>query len=311
MPISIGIDYAPPRWSCCLADDETIIERNAFKSAAALLRHLAQLCSLYPEAVLMLALPLEIERQTLHDYLLRTQAVSAVKDEQLPLFLAAISEFSQQIHLVPAVQHLPHIPAHRPLMRPTLGASTTFCMLVSLVYFMRQQEADWTEMNFSLLSLSATSYTLLVVKNGRVVDGTGERLLQRASEQTERAIIQQAIIEQLAYDLAGIMSVHQLEDVVLLVHPEVSATDESEEGQAEGEGQEEQDQLDQSYQEKIINHFSDLYQFFLYPMSEKSVAGFEAAQGAALLAQGLGTSGPAVELSRYLFPSSSSRARAI
>lgn len=294
MPISIGIDYAPPRWSCCLADDETIIERNAFKSAAALLRHLEQLCSLYPEAVLMLALPLEIERQTLHDYLMQTPAVSAVKDDQLPLFLATISEFSQQIHLVPAVQHLPHIPVHRQLLRPTLGASATFCMLVSLVHFMRQQEADWTEMNFSLLSLSATSYTLLVVKNGRVVDGTGERLLQRAGEQTEHAVIQQAILEQLAYDLAGIMSVHQLEDVVLLVHPEASA---AEEGEA-------QDQLDQSYQEKIINHFSDLYQFFLYPMSEKSVAGFEAAQGAALLAQGLGISGPTVELSRYLFPMS-------
>ncbi|BCL79796.1 DUF1464 family protein [Ktedonobacteria bacterium brp13] len=306
MPISIGIDYAPPRWSCCLADDETIIERNAFKSAAALLRHLEQLCSLYPEAVLMLALPLEIERQTLHDYLMRTQVVSAVKDDPLPLFLATISEFSQQIYLVPAVQHLPHIPVHRQLLRPTLGTSTTFCMLVSLVHFMRQQEATWTEMNFSLLSLSAMSYTLLVVKNGRVVDGTGERLLQRASEQTERAAIQQAILEQLTYDLAGIMSVHQLEDVVLLVHPEVSVADEAEE-----QAGEEQDQQNQSYQEKIINHFSDLYQFFLYPMSEKSVAGFEAAQGAALLAQGLGTSGLAVELSRYLFPSSSSCARAM
>jgi Predicted butyrate kinase len=293
MPISIGIDYAPTRWSCCVSDEETIIERTAFGSVDALVRYLAQTCAFYPEAALMIALPLEVEGQPLQRYLLQERTLVVVGDEQLQHFLRTVNEFSQQAYLVPAVQHLPTVPLYRRLLRPTLGASTTFCMLVSLLYFMRQQQADWAEMNFSLLSLQPTSYTLLVIKDGCVVDGTGEYVRCTPGESADGTSIEQAILERLTYDLAGIMAVHQLENVVLLFHAELLATDEQEANPREHGAQIENP-------EAVIEHFADLYQFFMYPVSDSEMVGFEAAQGAALLAEGLRASGPAAELSHYL-----------
>lgn len=295
MPISIGIDYAPTRWSCCVSDEETIIERTAFGSVDALVRYLAQTCALYPEAALMIALPLEVEGQPLQRYLLQERTQIVGSDEQLQHFLVTINEFSQQAYLVPAVQHLPTVPLYRRLLRPTLGAATTFCMLVSLLYFMRQQQAEWAEMNFSLLSLQPTSYTLLVVKDGCVVDGTGEYVLCTSGESADGTSIEQAILERLTYDLAGIMAVHQLENVVLLFHAELRATGEQEE---KANPREHVAQIENP--EAVIEHFADLYQFFLYPVNDTGMVGFEAAQGAALLAEGLRASGPAAELSRYL-----------
>ncbi|GHO82888.1 hypothetical protein KSZ_08940 [Dictyobacter formicarum] len=45
-------------------------------------------------------------------------------------------------------------------------------------------------------------------------------------------------------------------------------------------------------------YFADRYRFFHYPQTEAELAGFEAAQGAALLAYGLGRPGLAEEVAQ-------------
>jgi Protein of unknown function (DUF1464) len=288
MAICVGVDYAHEHWKVCVAENGVIVECVAFEYEAGLLTYLERLCSWYPEIILMLATSLETPFTPLHIFLAQHSSVGRSDyaiAQTLALsrkFLLSVSELSCHSHVLPSVKFLPYVPAYRLLMRPRMGSARMVCLAVLLLYHMRQREATWDELNFIFLKLEQGAYHLLVVKNGQIVDGTGEWTVIRATgEEIEESFYQQALLEQLAYDLAALMAIHHSEDIVLLEDPVVGAT---------------------RYQDAIIEHFADYYQFFLYPQEETESHGFEVARGATIIAEGTHHPGLAADLIQRLFP---------
>ena len=83
-----------------------------------------------------------------------------------------------------------------------------------------------------------------------------------------QATYQQALWEELTQDIAGLMAIHHIEDIV----------------------------VSGDFQEAFIEHFAENYQVYLFPAGEADTPGFEGALGAAVLAGGLFLPGKAREI---------------
>ncbi|GCF10990.1 DUF1464 family protein [Dictyobacter arantiisoli] len=287
MAVSIGIDYASNTcMKICVAENTLPVEGRVFGDANALIAFVQQTASLHPELALAIMLILPQEPQVAFPQSLSDEELAALSvDASLLNVLTSLKTISQHIEILPAVKYLATIPVHRRLLRPSLGSARTLGITISLLATMQEQDASWHEMTFCLLELLDTGYRLVVVKEGQPVDGVGEWLLSlEPAAMLADALVEQALTEQLARELAGLMAIHHIEDVVLL-----DRCTQREDGRL--------------LKDVMIDYFADLYQFFLYPQSKPELVGFEAASGAALLAGIANQSGRIRELAEHLFSS--------
>jgi predicted butyrate kinase (DUF1464 family) len=273
-----------------------LAEFHQFEVAEEMLESIRQLCARYPEPTIVVALDVatpfialtalgdeQLERliQRYHP----TQAFS-----ELTAVLRTLRALSSQSYCAPSVEFLPTVPLHRFLMRSALGSAGEVCAVVALLHFMREQQASWEEMNFFCINAGEEGSSVLVVVNGQIVNGIG--LLQGSSqlaassyltslegeqgsadsEQERRALFQPALDEAfwegLTQELAGLLAVHHLEDLVVL-------------GVQSG---------------KLVERLAETYQVYLFPHASTERQGYELALGAALLGDGLETPGSAAEV---------------
>lgn len=192
--------------------------------------------------------------------------------ESLERFLIAIDSMNLNTYTVPPLRSLPGLPWHRKLMRDNLGEAHILCAAMTLLCRMRQREAIWPEMRFLFLEASGLNSNVIAIEDGRIVNGMTSVLFETRGQQkrsdAEGDGAGEAFWEQIAQMLAGLLAVHHIEDVVILG----DRTDE------------------------VIAHFDGFYQFYLFPNDVQEQAGYEAAIGAALLAEGFYTSGIAAEV---------------
>lgn len=277
--ISIGIDYSGVDWKLCLTEDGQATECLSFADQGSVVRWLAHTSALYSEPAIGFSsrLACAFGPASIRLYDADTLAPSS-EGHWLPDFLAALATFSQHSYCLPALQHLPSIPAHRRLLHPTMGTANILCSIANLLYRMRQSDASWSEMRFLCLEVGPWNSTISVVQDGLIIDGTGARPGLQESLPSE--IQTQAFWEELIHDLAGLMAVHHFEDIVI--------------------SQQAGSDTAAACKEEVIQHLGDLYQFYLYPQSETALTGFESAFGAALLVSGFSQPGPLAELAMRL-----------
>ncbi len=297
MAISIGVDYVGGQWRYCVIDQGNLSELHTFADAGTLLTALNQTCTLYPEPGLVLALNAQTPLRALST-LTEPQLVRLLREDAaafaFPADLAAMQTLyalSIQSYCAPAVAYLPTVPAYRRLLRAALGDAGEVCTVVALLHHMREQGAGWQEMNFIYLHLSERGICALVVQDGRIVNGiarlqgsgqTTAHAQLRDLEYTEAAprvdsevfqtLYREAFWEGLTQELAGLLAIHHLEDLVVL-------------GQQSDE---------------LVERLADTYQVYLFPHAQSEATGYEAALGAAILAEGLNQPGTAAELVDYL-----------
>lgn len=298
MAISIGIDYAPGQWRVCNVEHDKQAEFQVCATAGEMQALVSQVCALYPEPTIVISLdvttpfaPLSALTEQQLDHLAQryhpTPACSEVKEA-----LATLRSLSQHAYCAPSVEYLPTLPAYRHLLRPALGNANEVCAIVALLHYMREQEASWPEMNFFYVNASESGTCVLVIKDGQIVNGIGlvqgsplpaayqylatlesaEDAEEEAARATFRQAQNEAFWEGLRQDLAGLLAVHQIEDVVLL-------------GQKSP---------------VLIERLADLYQVYHFPHVHPDGAGYESALGAALLAEGLEQDGCAAEVVNHL-----------
>jgi Protein of unknown function (DUF1464) len=280
MTIYIGLDYSYQTWKTYISGRDAGEECSEFHAISDLHRHLEHVYRTYPGAHLALAQPLEIALTPLALWYEDQQAQAYVDPaaHELKDFLIALNDLALTGSLLPAVRYLPSVPEHRRLMRPSLGSAGMLCIVTTLLYHLREQGAEWSELTFGCLELMDASYRLVVIRAGQIVDGTAvwQPFLATDAGDVADTILEQALLEQLSGELAGLMAIHHCTDVVLLDH--------TSSGRKDG----------------VIDYFSDLYQFFLSPPIKAELVGFEVAQGASLCAAGLNQSGLAGEIVQRL-----------
>jgi predicted butyrate kinase (DUF1464 family) len=262
MSVSLGVSYSMGNWKTCLVENGQVLEFYSFVDHVAVRAYLEHTCTLYPEPTIVVSTDLEtpftslvdISWTRVEDMILQRYTLEQ-KDRLLEL-LIAIGYSNINSYFAPSVRYLPTMPQYRLLMRESPGTSNHVCAVASLLSQLRIQEATWSEMNFLCLEVNANLRSILVVEDGQIVNGMSS--MTRSEEQFQEAY-EQAFWEGLTQDLAGLMAIHHLEDIVV-------------------SGQR---------REAFIERFADSYQVYHFPYIQPDVEGFEAATGAAAIAEGL------------------------
>ncbi len=262
MTMSIGIDYKAGEWKTCFTENGQTIELCTFANSDVILEYIERICSFYPEPIIALSSRLET---TLCSLQTLENAAKMPEMSDLHIFLATITSFNRKNFHLPGLKHLKSVPRYRKRKRKDMGDADTLCSVATLLYRMRQQEATWSEMRFLYLEVGEDDRSIVVIKDGRVVDGLTVRMeVDEGEDEQER---EQAFWEALAEDVAGLMAIHHFEDIIVIDrHSSL------------------QDKLDRS---TVVDRLGDTYQLYLFPRSESEPEGFESAIGASLIAEGL------------------------
>lgn len=293
MSLSIGIDYGRRSWKLCLLDEAQPPEYHCFTSPAELLASLARLCALFPEPVITLAagngLPLErLDRLAAE----QVAALTAGYDEPAPAlpssipaekpasslvqapatsplalttFLETLQRLNLHSYVLPSLLHLPTVPAYRLLLERLPSSPAAVCRVVTLLYRLRQRETSWPEMHFFVVEARSAYWQVLVVEDGYLTDGVHGTArepalpLPSAAPAPSEIPFEQAYWEGLLRDLAGLLAVHHLDEVV----------------------------ISGRRSESLATRLGDFYQLYYFPYAPQEPRGFEAAFGAALIAAGL------------------------
>lgn len=294
MTVSIGVDYVAEQWRMCLIEEGRPATLHTCSTSDELLALVRQTCVTYPEPTIVVSL----------DVTTPFSALPALTDEQLdrlaqryhptPAFtevrtvLQALRVLSLHSYCAPSVEYLPTVPLHRCLMRPALGTASEVCAVVALLHHMHELQAAWSEMNFLYVNASKNGTCALTIVDGQIVNGIGT--LQGSSlpvaygylatletteglgEEERRVALQQALGEAfwegLTQELSGLLAIHHLEDIVVLGRESAG----------------------------LIERLADTYQVYLFPHAQTEREGYEAALGAALLAEGIEQDGSAAEV---------------
>jgi predicted butyrate kinase (DUF1464 family) len=290
MTLSIGIDFDRNDWKTCEIENGQTLELCSFVNSAEVLAYVERNYALYPELTIVVsAAGFEYPFTPLPSIrFLQLDEKNESKHTELQKLLIAIGSMNLNSYCAPSVKYLPTVSLHRKLVRPHLGAPDSLCAVAALLHGLREREAAWPEMQFLCVKAGYGAKSILVVEDGRIVNGIGgstdlmthtlleetyslpnehgdKKLgeLEQGNEAKERDYVQQAseqaFWEGLTQELAGLMAIHHLEDMVVM-----------------GESK-----------EALIERFADSYQVYLFPNSEVVVEGYESALGAAVIAEGL------------------------
>ncbi len=268
MTMSIGIDYKVGTWKTCLTENGQTIEFATFADGNAVLAYIEEICALYPEPIIALSSALETALCSLHTLSEeQEQATTSEAVADLRTFLATIGTFNAKNFHLPALKSLKSVPRYRKRKRKDMGNSDKLCSVATLLYRMRQQEAGWPEMRFLYLEVSENERGIVVVKDGRIIDGMHVMMEAESGNGEDAEEEEQAFWEGLSEDVAGLMAIHHFEDIVVIDRRSSM-----------------QDKLDKR---TVVDRLGDTYQFYLFPRSESEPEGFETAIGASLIAEGL------------------------
>jgi predicted butyrate kinase (DUF1464 family) len=298
MALSVGIDFDENNWKICMLEHGEVLELRSFVSSSAALAYVEHYCVLYPELTIVAATAgFESPFTPLHTLgILPSAEIDADSEAEQQAFgakdfLIAVGNMNLNSYNAPSVKYLPTVSLHRKLMRPHLGASNSLCATAALLYGLRKREAVWPEMRFLCVKVDQDTKSVLVVEDGRIVNGISDmpggmgalmngvpgygnesfpneedgrefkaqELEHRGEAKNVVHASEQAFWEGLTQELAGLMAIHHLEDVVVTGENKAA----------------------------LIERFADSYQVYLFPYSELDVEGYESALGAAVIAEGL------------------------
>ena len=282
MALSIGVDCSRGQWRIGLRENGLTLQLSSFIEGASALAYLERTCALYPEPTIVLSTDLNMpltRLSKLTDQQLDELTAHLIPQQAEQHFLTAISIMSLDSYCLPAIKYLASVPMHRKLGYVNMGAPGDLSVVTTLLYRIREREAAWSEMSFFSLEVGYRSRRIVVVEDGRIVNGivaiaAGDfaHLPDGAAyfgDETARSdAAELAFWESLTRELAGLMAVHHLEDIIVM-GPRKDA---------------------------FIERFSDAYQIYHYPQGEPDSAGYEAAIGAGIIAEGLRYPGLAAEV---------------
>jgi predicted butyrate kinase (DUF1464 family) len=279
MALSIGVDCSRGQWRISLRENGLTLQLSSFIDGTSALAYLERTCALYPEPTIVLSTDLNMPLTRLS--MLTEQQLNELTAHliQQRYFLYAIRIMSLDSYCLPSFKYLASVPIHRKLGYLNMGAPGDLSVVTTLLYRMREREAAWSEMSFFLLEIGYRSRRIVVVEEGRIVNGivgvaAGDLTYlpdgaEYFSDETARGdAADRAFWESLTRELAGLMAVHHLEDIIIM-GPRKDA---------------------------FIERFSDTYQVYHYPQGEPDSEGYEAAIGAGIIAEGLRYPGLAAEV---------------
>lgn len=272
MAFSIGVDCSATPWRICLWEQGKILQLHSFDDVSPALSYLEKICALYPEPTIVLPAGNSAS-------LARLNTVTDQQCADLKSTFKVIQALSLDSYCLPAIKHLPSVPMHRKFKSMHMGRSSSLCTIATLIYRLCERQTAWSEMNFLCVELGNNSIHIVVVEEGRIVDGisqdqvtgtpvTEDSIGSYINDGGNRLVTEEAFWEELARALAGLIAIHHLEDIIV-IGPKKDAFGEK---------------------------FAEIYQVYYFPEGEAGTDGYEITIGAAIIAEGLRNSGLAREV---------------
>ena len=289
--VSLGIDYGTRSWKAALLQDGEILELRRFERSEEVRHYLLAQGAHHPGLPIVLpsgfGIPLkriqEVDDQDLFEMALRRE-----KPRELGLsrFLDDLRSSDLHAYCIPAVKLLPSVPIHRKVNKIDMGTSDKLCSVAFFQKRLLDQGKTLEEMDFLALEVGEAFKAIVVVKRGKIVDGLGgtaggigpksrgsiDGELAYLYEWKEKALIysggasdveerfgdygEEAFWESLEKELLMLLEFYQIETVLLA-------------GRRKGE---------------VLNRLGKRYRMEVFSQDEE---GFEAALGAAILANGI------------------------
>ncbi len=176
--LSLGIDYGTKSWKTALLDEEEVRDLRSFSTSSALLGYLDEL--FFQKGGLPTVLPSgfgiplkklsQIDDEDIFEMTLRRERP---QEAGLGKFLVLLRDRGVEAYCIPAVKLLPTVPVHRKLNRIDLGTSDKLCSIVFVLATLARGGMSLPEMSFLVIEVGYAFKCLLVVLEGRVVDGQG------------------------------------------------------------------------------------------------------------------------------------------
>mgnify|MGYP001164784352 CR=1 FL=1 len=274
MALSIGVVRHGNAWKTCMVEQGKIVEQRAFENTLQTLPYLTHTCARYPELTLAVSLAGETPFLALSNSTARqwedllTFPFNDWKTSEACDFLIAVKEMNLHSYLIPSMRYLPGIPLYRRLAPRFVGSSNDVCVVAALLSRLREREATWPEMQLFCIQVNRQFKSIQALENGCIVNSLAAEVPFNTQDERMRAEYERALWEGLTQDIAGLMAIHHIEDIVALG----------------------------DFQEAFIDHFAENYQVYLFPSTGADTPGFECALGAAVLAEGLFLAGTACEI---------------
>lgn len=296
--ISLGIDFGTRSWKAALLRDGEVLELRSFKGSEEVRHYLLTQGAHHPGLPIVLpsgfGIPLkriqEVDEQDLFEMALRREKPEA---KGLSRFLSDLRSSDLHAYCIPAVKLLPSVPVHRKVNKIDMGTSDKLCSVAFFEKWLLDQGKTLEEMDFLALDVGEAFKAIVVVKGGKIVDGLGgtaggigpksrgsiDGELVYLSEWKEKALIysggaldveerfggygKEALWEALEKELLMFLGFYRIEMVLLA-------------GRRKGE---------------VLNRLGKQYRMETggggWEVGDGDEEGFEAALGAALLADGI------------------------
>ena len=274
MALSIGVVRHGNAWKTCMMEQGQLLEQHAFENTMQTLSYLTHTCARYPELTLAVSLACETPFLALSDSTKRQwEAILTFPFNDWTTsaaceLLIAIKEINLHSYLIPSMRYLPGIPLYRRVSHRSAGSSNDVCVVAALLSRLREREATWTEMQLFCVQANRQFKSIQALEDGYIVNSMTTEIPSDVQDEPMRAEYERALWEGLTQDIAGLMAIHHIEDIVALG----------------------------DCQEAFIDHFAENYQVYLFPSTGADTPGFECALGATVLAEGLFQVGKACEI---------------
>lgn len=176
--VSLGIDYGTRSWKAALLQDGEILELRQFEGSEEVWQYLLAKATDYPRLPIVLpsgfGIPLkriqEVNDQDLFEMALRREKP---KERGLSQFLSNLRWSDLNAYCIPAVKLLPSVPVHRKVNKVDMGTSDKLCSVAFFQKRLLDQGKTLAAMDFLALEVGEAFKAIVVVKGGKIVDGLG------------------------------------------------------------------------------------------------------------------------------------------
>jgi predicted butyrate kinase (DUF1464 family) len=175
---SLGIDYGTGGWKSALIEGPQILALERFEDPAALYPALEEKTRNSPHLPIVLpsgfGIPLkriqEVDDRDLFEMTLRRGDPG---EKGLGQFLQGLRDTDLHAYCIPSVKLLRSVPVHRKVNRVDMGTADKLCAVAYLLHCQVARGAPLETQDFLAVEVGEAFKALIVVRGGRLVDGLG------------------------------------------------------------------------------------------------------------------------------------------
>ena len=175
---SLGVDYGTGSWKTALLGESGAPALRSFLSSNEVHTYLGEIDRRYPGLPIVLpsgfGIPLkrvqELDDRDLFEIALRRETPA---ERGLSRFLLALTGSRLNAYCIPAVKLLPSVPTHRKVNRVDMGTSDKVCAVAFFLSTLHERGACFEELDFLALEVGQAFRAMVAIRGGRIVDGLG------------------------------------------------------------------------------------------------------------------------------------------